>query len=199
MKRICTHLLLAAAVCLALFVLAGCEDSSSGSASDSFGGLVSMTAEAETTAVSESRTTARLTEAATTAPGDTEPTVSTTTTTTEPTVVGFWALDSVVEAGRVYYKDTSMTPALSYRTTLQFEFEKLGKVKRIHPLYGYSEVGLWTYTDNTYSRVVCTFPYDTFFNPAEEPVTFCFESGNLFVRGEPGQPDYNYVRVGVLP
>ena len=64
MKRICTHLLLAAAVCLALFVLAGCEDSSSGSASDSFGGLVSMTAEAETTAVSESRTTARLTEAA---------------------------------------------------------------------------------------------------------------------------------------
>jgi hypothetical protein len=178
---------------LGLCLLTGCNESS---AEESSGGglaeVVSITAE-QTTATTARRTTAATTE--TTTVTETDPEATATTTTTEPTVVGKWALDSVVELGKVLYKDTSVKPAVSYRMSLQLEFFKNGDVTRIHPLYGYSEYGTWYFTDDAHTRVLAEFPYNMQFNPEELPSEYCFEGGNLFVRSAPDVPALNFVRV----
>lgn len=195
-----SHLIFAPVMLLGLLLLTGCKDSSS---SESSGGglaeVVSITAETttETTTETTKRTTAPPEpEITTTAPPEeSESTSPTTTTTTEPTVVGKWALDSMVDTGKIIYKDTSVRPAISFRLTLQLEFDKKGNVTRTHPLYGYSETGTWYYSNNEHTRVIAEFPYSVQFNPEEEPALYCFENGNLFIIGDAGEPDYNFVRV----
>ena len=185
---------------LGLCMLTGCKDSSSAQASsEGLAEVVSVTEETTVSAVTETQkhSDAPAVPETTAAPAPSEPEV--TVTTTEPTVVGKWALDSVVDLGKVYYKDTSVRPAVSYRMSLQLEFTKEGEVSRIHPLYGYTEHGRWYYSDAEQTRVTADFPYNIQFNPEELPSEYCFEHGNLFVRSQPDVPALNFIRVSTFP
>ncbi|MBR5405072.1 MAG: hypothetical protein IK107_02135 [Oscillospiraceae bacterium] len=187
-------LLLTAAALLTVLLFGGCAD---GSSTDSGGepfqvesittdlttALTSRTTQAETTVTTEPQTSSE----------------TVTTTTTKPTVVGKWVLDSTVQDGTVRYKDGSEHPPIAYRYTLQYEFTKSGKARRIHPLYAYSEEGTWSYGEKGTSRVTVEFPYHEQFNPLEEPEELCFEQGNLFTKAPPAGVDYYFARVSEFP
>lgn len=189
-------LLLTAAALLTALLFGGCAD---GSSTDSGGepfSVESITTE-QTTAPQTSRTTATETTVTTAPPESTTEPV--TTTTTKPTVVGKWTLDSTVQDGRIRYRDETQVPPLAYRYTLQYEFTKTGKVSRIHPLYGFSEEGTWTYGETGTDRVIARFPVNQHFNPDGEPTELCFEHGNLFIKAPPAGADYYFTRVSEFP
>lgn len=188
-------LLLTAAALLTVLLFGGCaEGSSTDSGGEPFQVESITTGQTTTTA---SRTTA--TETTLTTELTTQSSETVTTTTTKPTVVGKWVLDCTAEEGHISYRDQSENPPIAYRYTLQYEFLKSGTVKRIHPLYGYTEEGTWSYGEHGTERVTAVFPYHQSFNPEEKPTALCFEAGKLFIKGTAGGTDYFFARVSEFP